>query len=205
MFHWVISTEPFHLLYNHEFAVVIYSTKIMLAISCKDVNSYIFPQLPLVFHAMHFIYWSCCLEIKACRAVLVVSLMLAFMYMDSCASKQIWFMSMWLRCSCSSDLSCGATGIIIVLPFIAIPSMIAISSMNDQYFCSSFCTFSFCQWPAMNAHSDSMPRCTSPSFAPLIFSAVMEYGRSMYDSIAFMMIHMPHISLSLSVSWLCLD
>ena len=42
-FHYVICTEPFPLLYDQEFAVVIYNTKIMLVIYGNDVSSYRFP------------------------------------------------------------------------------------------------------------------------------------------------------------------
>ena len=39
-----------------------------------------------------------------------------------------------------SALSCSDTGSIIFLPFIVVESMIAISSLNDKYACSFFCS-----------------------------------------------------------------
>ena len=43
-FYYLISTEPIYLLYNKEFAVVIYYIKIMLVISGKDISSYTLPH-----------------------------------------------------------------------------------------------------------------------------------------------------------------
>ena len=48
-----ICTESLHLFYDGEFAVVIYNTKIMLVINCKDVSPYS-PTLFLVFHVILF-------------------------------------------------------------------------------------------------------------------------------------------------------
>ena len=51
-----------------------------------------------------------------------------------------FFMLMWLMCSCSRALGCKDTGTIILLPFITIPSMMAISSQKGQYCCISSLT-----------------------------------------------------------------
>ena len=52
-------------------------------------------------------------------------------YMDSLTSHLVFYMPIWSRCSCSSALSCSAAGIIILLPFIAIPSMAAVPSVSQ--------------------------------------------------------------------------
>ena len=49
---------------------------------------------------------------------------------------------------------------IILLPFMAIPSMITILALNDQYCCISFCTSAFGHDQLHNTYSDSMPKCS---------------------------------------------
>ena len=49
-----------------------------------------------------------------------------------------------------------------------------------------------------------MPKCLQSSIAILMSSAVMQSGKSLHDSM-FMVIHMLCISLSLFLSWLCLE
>ena len=51
--------------------------------------------------------------------------------------------------------------------------------------------------------SDSKPKYSLSSIAILISSAVRYSGISVHDSVAFMVLHIPIISLF--VSWLCLD
>ena len=50
-----------------------------------------------------------------------------------------------------------------------------------------------------------MPRYLSSRAAIFISSAVIQSGISVYESIALMVMHIPDISLSQFVSWLCLD
>ena len=53
--------------------------------------------------------------------------------------------------------------------------------------------------------SDRMAICSTFRDALLISSAVMLPGMAMHDSIALMVMHIPGISLSMFVSYLCLD
>ena len=95
--------------------------------------------------------------------------------------------------------------IIILLPFMVIPSIIAISSLNNQYGYISFCSSAFTDGHACNTYYDNMHRCSSSMVTDLISPALMYSGMPMYDSMAFMAIFTPSISLSVFVVWLYLD
>ena len=86
-----------------------------------------------------------------------------------------------------------------------IPSMIAISSLNKHYSCSSLFYFGFVDGQPWSTCSDRKLRCSSSRVAPHISSAAMKSGMSMQNSIALMVMHIAGISSSLFVSWLCLD
>ena len=77
--------------------------------------------------------------------------------------------------------------------------MIIALSLNDQYFCSSFCTSAFDDDQLWSVSSESMPKCSSSNCATVISSGIM------HGSIAFVVTHMSFISLSPFVAWLCLD
>ena len=106
--------------------------------------------------------------------------------------------------SCFCALSCDAAGIIIFLSFIAVLSMIAISSVNDHYGCGSFFTSALVDDQPWNTNSDSMPMCLSSSIAISISSAIIQCGMSMHDSLAFMVLHIPEIysSLYFGYAWI---
>ena len=82
-------------------------------------------------------------------------------------------------CGCSSVLLCSDAGAIILLSFMAIPSMITISSLYDQYGCSTFCTSAFVYGQPYNTYSESIPTWSSSGAANLISSDVMQSGISM--------------------------
>ena len=92
--------------------------------------------------------------------------------------------------------SCSAAGIIIILPFIAIPSMIAISCLNDQYGCRCLCTSALIDSQLWSMNSDSMPMCLLSIIANLISSAIMQSGMSVHDSIDLIVIQMPGIAVA---------
>ena len=102
-------------------------------------------------------------------------------------------------------LFCGIAGTIIVLPFMVIPSITAILSLNDQHDYSSFCTSAPADEQPHNTYSDSISKFSLTIIANLISSAVMQFGVSVPDSIAFMVMLIPGISTSLFFSRLCLD
>ena len=132
--------------------------------------------------------------------IFIVSSLSAFMliqYIVSCASSCVFSIPMWFRCSCFSVLPCSTMGIFIQLPFITVTSMIAISSLNDQYACRSFCISALVDGQPQSSSSDSMPMCSSSSITILISSALMQSSMSMHDSVEVMVIHMPGISSSL--------
>ena len=94
-------------------------------------------------------------------------------------------------------MSYSTVGIIILLTLIAVLSMTAIWSLNDQHGCRSFCIPALDDSLSLSMSSDSMPMCSSSSIAILISSAIMQSGMSMHDSIALIVMHMPRISSSL--------
>ena len=67
-FYEVVCTEPFHLLYDQEFDVVIYHIKIILVINGKDVTVYRYLWSVWNFMWHCFIVWSCFLEVKKSKA-----------------------------------------------------------------------------------------------------------------------------------------
>ena len=75
--------------------------------------------------------------------VLFMSAFKVIQFMDSCASSLVFSMLMWLMCGWSNTFFCNDAGIIIFLPFLAIPPMTAISCLKDQYGCTSFWTSAF--------------------------------------------------------------
>ena len=136
--------------------------------------------------------------------ILIISSLLAFMLTqckNSHASSFVFCMQMWFQCSCFSALSYTAAITVILLPFITIQSMMAISSLDEQYSYSSSCTLAVVNGQPYSTSSDSMPKCLLSSVAFLISSALMQSGMSMHDSIALVVMHMPGISSSLFVSW----
>ena len=139
------------------------------------------------------------------RGSFIISFMLTVMLtqcMGSYASSIVFSTAIWLRLSCISALSWSAAGTIILLPFIAVHSMSAISSVNYQYGCNSFCSSNFVDGQQWSMSSDNMPRCLSYIVAILISSALMQLGMLMHESIVLMVIHMSSISSYLFVSCL---
>ena len=79
------------------------------------------------------------------------------------------------------------------------------SSLNEQYDSNSFHTWAFIDGQPWSTHSDSRPKCSSSRIATLTSLSIMQCGISVHYSIKFMVMHIHGISLSLFVSWLCLD
>ena len=80
-------------------------------------------------------------------------------YTDSSAKSLIFFIAMWLLCNCCRICFCSRKGIIVPLPFIAMPSktagLLLISHLylmlcsNSSFLCGQLCImydFSFCRW-----------------------------------------------------------
>ena len=93
-------------------------------------------------------------------------------------------------------LSCSDVGTIILLSVMEILSMIAISSLNDKYGCSSFYASACVNGQPWAMSSDRMPMYLSSSVAVLISSTHMQSGMFKCYSVVLMVIHMPGISLS---------
>ena len=93
-------------------------------------------------------------------------------------------------------LSYNEAGMLVLLPLMAIKSMVSISSLNDLYSCSYLVPQFFVNGKVL--------RCSSSKVTSLISCAVMQSGMSQHDSITLMVMHMPGISSSLFF-WLCLD
>ena len=63
----------------------------------------------------------------------------------------------------------------------AVPSVIVISSLNDQYGCSSFCPSAFIDGQLQSKYSESRLKCTLTRVATLISSAGMQSSVSVHD------------------------
>ena len=90
-----------------------------------------------------------------------ISTFILTQYVDLHASNQVLSILMWFICNCFSALCCSNAGIINHLPFIALPSMIAISSLNDQYGCKSLFTQALVKDQPWSMSSDSILMCSS--------------------------------------------
>ena len=179
----------------------------MSVIKGKDVSSYRLPWPPWKFLWHCLIFWSHCLKNQTSGAIFTISSMPMFMlnqYMDWCTRSLVFSIPVCFTCSCFSSLSCS-TVCIILLSIIAMPSMIASSSQNDQYGCRSFYTKAMVNGQPQSMSSNSMHMCLSFSIANLMSSVSMQSGMSIHDSIALMVMHMPGISSSPFVLWLCLN
>ena len=88
---------------------------------------------------------------------------------------------------------CSDAFTIILLPFMAILSIIVISFLNEQYGCSSICSSDFIDGQPCNTYYDSMPKCLLSRVIILISSTVMHSGISIHDFITFMVMHIPSI------------
>ena len=118
--------------------------------------------------------------------------------MDLYTHSLIFSMPIWFMCSWFSTFPWNAAGIIILLFFMAILSIIAIWSLNYQYDCSSFCTSALVDGQPYNTYSDHMLQCSSSIVIDIISSAVMQSGMSIHDPMAFMVMFIPSISSSRS-------
>ena len=106
----VVCTEPLHPFVIWELAMILYITKIMLVINCKDVSSYRTHYFPGIVHDFILPFWLYCLKVKVCEAIFIASSMSAFIltqYMESHASS--------LPSLCPCDL-----GVAVKLLFLAV-------------------------------------------------------------------------------------
>ena len=78
----------------------------------------------------------------------------------------------------------------------AILLFIAISSLNVQYGCRSFCTSALTVGQPCNTYSDSKLRCSSSMVTDLISSPVMQSGMSMHDYGIHGYVHSQHFFVS---------
>ena len=117
--------------------------------------------------------------------------------MESCASRLLFSIPIWLICSRSHAFLCSYIDIII-LSFRVIASITAITFLKDQYSCTSFRTFTFIAGQQWNTHFDNMPMCSSSIIASHISFAIMHSGMFVLTSI-------PAICLSFPILLLCLD
>ena len=190
--------------------MVFYITKIMLVISSKDVSFYRFPQPHCISCDILLLFGSYCLEVKASGVIFLPFLLCP----HSCWSKRWTYILAALSslCPCGSDAvliaHCPAALQVLLLSFfltfIAVPPMIAVSSLNDQFGWMSFCISALGNSQQWSVSSDNMPMCSSSYVAILISFVVMQSRMSMHDCVVLMVMCMPVISLSQFVSCLCL-
>ena len=179
-----------------EFAVVISNRKIVFVLKWKHVSSLRFhwPSWYLMLHC--FVLMLCGLD---------HSFYLVFMftqYMDSYDSKHVLFHVHVVFVQLVKCFICSGAGTIIILPFMAIPSMIAISSLNDQY--GSFHTSTFVDGQPCNTYTDCMSKCSSPRVDRLFLHfSCCQVCPCM--TITFMVMHtlvFPHLLLSCGCIWI---
>ena len=125
-------------------------------------------------------------------------------YIDLNAGTLVSSMLIWLIYTSFSVLTCSDVGMILLLPSMPIPSMTAISSLNDQKSCSSFCTSGFVDSQLHSTCSANALWCSFSRVHSLISSAIMQSGMSVINSIALMVMCMPCISSPLFILFLCL-
>ena len=168
--------------------MIIFNVKIVFVINGRDFSSDRFPQPPGIF--CHIVLSLGCVawKLRHIGKILKESSMLAFMLVPHMNSRvyshvfsmPIWFMYSWFRIFPWSDADVS-----ILLPFIAIPSIIMILSLYEQYGCRNFFTSALIDGQPHNTYSDSIHRCSSPLVTDLISSALM------HDSMAFMVMFIP--------------
>ena len=155
--------------------MVIYNAKIVLVINGKDVSSNRFSWSPWYFLCYCLVLGLCCLEIKIYKAILncVFYVSIHVDPVDGYACQQPHLsLPIWFLCSQFSTFPWIDAGIIILLPFKAIPWITTISSGNEQYGCISFCTSTFIDGQPCNTYSDSMLRFSSSIVADPISSVM---------------------------------
>ena len=174
MFLLILSLLKPSLFYDMKFAVVICNINIILVVNCKDISPYRYPRLPWYLCDIALFLGCVDLKSKHMGKFLTFSSFSAFMLtqqMGLCASSLVLLMPIWFRCSCYSALSCNDVGTIIIILFMSYPPMIAISSQNNQYSCSSFCTLACVDCQPQSTCSDRMSRCSlSRVDTPYLFS-----------------------------------
>ena len=140
-----------------------------------------FHNLPGILSGIVLLY---CLKILVSGAIFYCFLFLSIhvhpVYGLMCQQPDLKI-PVWFRCSCFSALSYSFVDMIILLPFIAVPSMIAISSLNDHYQCRPAFTSALVDGQPCSMNSDSMHMCSSSDLAILITFTVTQSGMSMYD------------------------
>ena len=128
--------------------MVIYNTKVMLVNNGTEVRSYRFPWFPGISCDIFFYLLVMLLGNQGKLG----NLWQFLLCQHSCWSNRWTYVPMWFMCISFSDLSYSNGDITILLPFIAVKSIIVISALNGQNGCRSFCTFGlvwFGWWPAM--------------------------------------------------------
>ena len=192
--------------------MVDYNTKIMLVINGKDVSIYRFPWPAWYFMWQWLIFRLCRLKIQAYGAIFISASMSAFMliwYMDSKASRLVYSILMWFRGSCFSTLSWSTAGIINLLPIIAL-----LSWLQSHLWLTSMAAgiFVLKLWLMVSHVVWVLSACLYAHHLALLFLFLLltdnnsyQSGMSMHDCIALMVVHMPGMSSSLFVLWLCLE
>ena len=146
----------------------------MLFCNKKYISSNHLPLLAQYLIWNCLLLWLCLLVFQACGTLLYGVVMSAFMftqYTNSLAKSLIFSMPIWLLCNCSSICPCNLKGTIIILAFIAVPSIIAGSCLIDPFFCMPCSTVfllsdehcimvDFCLWRSASCWvATCMPSC----------------------------------------------
>ena len=108
---------------------------------------------------------------------------------------------MWLTSSWSSTCGFSTSGMTMCLPFIMMPSITAMSSLNDQY-----ALLSWCRWSLLSGKPAIIPtfshcKCLSCAVACCIWWTNMHPGTFIDVCIASILMSMPHTASSLFSLW----
>ena len=187
--------------------MVVYNIKIMLIIESEHVHINYIPWYYWDVMMYHLVLWLCMLKHKTCSAIFIGFLISSFMltqYIDSHA-RSFFSVPLWLMWSWSSTCVLSTSDIITHLSFIMMPSISAMSSLNEQYALMSCCTWSLIYGHPAMMYPLSHCKCSSYAVTCYIYAIDMYSGIFVDVCIASTLTSMPHISSYLFSVWLCLD
>ena len=177
--------------------LVVYNAEIMLIIEIEHVHANCIPWPYWDIIMYHLVLWLCLLKCKTCSAIFYEFLISSFIltqYLDSCARIFVFSIPMWLMWSWSSTCIFNTSGIITCLPFIMIPSITAMSSLNDQYILLYCCTWSLISGHPAMMYPSSHCKCWSCTVTCCICVIDMHSGMFIDICIVSTLTSMPHIS-----------
>ena len=144
--------------------MVVYNAMIILIIESECVCANYIPWSYWDAMMYHLVLWLCLPMYKTCSTIFMKFLVSSFIltqYVNLHARSFVFSIAMWLMCSLSSPCVFSISGIITCLAFMMIPSITAMSSLNDQYVLMSHCTWSLISGNPVMMYPFSQCKCSS--------------------------------------------